>query len=207
MIVPCYRYGRFLRECVESILAQYGVTVQVLIIDDVSPGDTAEVARDLAREDPGVTFLQHTNNRGHISTYNEGIEWASAEYLLILSADDYLLPGALNRAASLMDANHRVGFTFGKAVALDDGSRIRQPISVEGKADWRILEVQEFIEFSGSRNVVSTRTAVDFRNAWAAIAQNYPTVVIWRCGSALLHMPRLESSKVIRQSTVVMPAT
>ncbi len=43
VIVPCYRYGHFLRECVESVLEQE-VNVRVLIIDDASPDDTAEVA-------------------------------------------------------------------------------------------------------------------------------------------------------------------
>jgi glycosyltransferase involved in cell wall biosynthesis len=95
VLVPCYRYGHFLGECVESVLAQSGPSVRVLIIDDASPDNTAEVADDLAKRDSRVTFLQHITNQGHIVTYNEGIAWASADYLLLLSADDYLLPGAL----------------------------------------------------------------------------------------------------------------
>jgi GT2 family glycosyltransferase len=40
VVVPSYRYGRFLRQCVESVLSQEGVDVRVLIIDDASPDDT-----------------------------------------------------------------------------------------------------------------------------------------------------------------------
>src|SRR5215831_20496875 len=109
VIVPCYRYGHFLRECVESVLSQSDVNVRVLIIDDASPDNTPEVAAELVSEDPRVTFIRHSENKGHIATYNEGIEWASAEYMLILSADDCLLPGALSRAADLMDARPDVG--------------------------------------------------------------------------------------------------
>ena len=43
VIVPCYNYGRFLRECVESVLSQ-PVDVRVLIIDDASTDDTPQVA-------------------------------------------------------------------------------------------------------------------------------------------------------------------
>jgi GT2 family glycosyltransferase len=49
-----YCYGHFLRECVESVLSQSDVSVRVLIIDDASPDNTAEVAAALAGEDPGL---------------------------------------------------------------------------------------------------------------------------------------------------------
>ena len=42
-----------------------------------------------------MEFRRHPVNRGHIATYNEGLEWASGDYLLVLSADDMLTPGAL----------------------------------------------------------------------------------------------------------------
>lgn len=159
VIVPCYRYGRFLRQCVESVIAECALHVRVLIIDDASPDNTAEVAADLAREDSRVTFLRHTANKGHIATYNEGIEWVSADYMLLLSADDYLLPGALNRSVQLMDAYHEVGFTFGKSLKLHDGAT-NQTNTVIEKSDWRILSGREFIELSGSCNIVPTPTAV-----------------------------------------------
>ena len=98
VVIPCYNYGRFLYQCVNSVLGQAGVDVRVLVIDDASPDNTAEVAAALARADSRVTVIRHSTNKGHINTYNEGIEWASADYMLLLSADDYLLPGALCRA-------------------------------------------------------------------------------------------------------------
>ena len=166
VIVPCYRYGRFLRECVESVLAESALHVRVLIIDDASPDNTAEVAVELAKEDSRVTFLRHTTNKGHIATYNEGIEWVSADYMLLLSADDYLLPGALSRSAKLMDTHPEIGFTYGQAVDLwGDGATIQTNTAVQigDKGGWRILRGLEFvklIERSGLINIVPTPTAV-----------------------------------------------
>lgn len=160
VVVPCYRYGNFLRECVESVLTQSGPDVRVLIIDDASPDNTSEVAAQLARENCRVAFIKHANNRGHIETYNEGIEWASADYMLILSADDYLLPGALNRAACLMDAHREVGLTFGKVITLDYPGNIKKASGVTDSPGWRILGGLEFIELSGARDIVPTPSAV-----------------------------------------------
>jgi glycosyltransferase involved in cell wall biosynthesis len=164
VIIPCYNYGRFLDQCVNSVLGQMGADVRVLVIDDASPDNTAEVAGALAREDPRVTVIRHNTNKGHITTYNEGIEWASADYMLLLSADDYLLPGALARATNLMDAHPEVGFTFGNVIELsDNGNETLTKSVIKPTDDWdkRILEGRELIELTGAEgNQVATCSAV-----------------------------------------------
>jgi GT2 family glycosyltransferase len=161
VIVPCYNYGRFLRGCVESVLSQAGPRVRVLIIDDASPDNSVEVAADLVKGDARVTLLRHSTNRGHIVTYNEGLDWVSAKYLLLLSADDYLLPGALDRATALMNTHPQVGFTYGGAIMLDSESgETRLGEELPCRNAYRILEGSEFIACSGGSNIVFSPTAV-----------------------------------------------
>src|SRR4029079_17735868 len=95
VVIPCYRYGHFLPECVRSVLDQDGVDVDVTVIDDASPDDSAEAGRRLAAEDARVRTIVHATNQGHILTYNEGLAAAGGEYVVLLSADDLLAPGAL----------------------------------------------------------------------------------------------------------------
>jgi len=123
LVIPCYKYAHYLSECVNGVLHGQGVDVRVLIIDDCSPDNTPEVAAALVAADPRVEYRRHEKNRGHIATYNEGIEWASSEYFMVLSADDLLTPGALGRAARLMDEHPEVGLTYGRAIMTDDPSR------------------------------------------------------------------------------------
>src|ERR671937_1179159 len=99
VIIPCYNYGRYLPGCVRSVLGQEGVDVRVLIIDDASPDGSGAAAEELARQDARVQARRHAVNRRHIATYNEGLDWAAGDYLLLLSADDLLAPGALRRGA------------------------------------------------------------------------------------------------------------
>src|SRR5947209_17169762 len=105
VIVPCYNYGHFLRECVGSVLVQKNVDVRVLIIDDASKDNTGDVATEIAREDGRVEFRHHMSNWGHIATYNEGLAWSDGDYTLLLSADDLLTPGSLLRSTRLMDSH------------------------------------------------------------------------------------------------------
>ena len=120
VIIPCYRYGHFLRGCVESVLSQEGVDVRVLVLDDASPDHTAEVGEALAREDRRVTFRRHAANRGHIATYNEGLAWATGDYTLLLSADDLLTPGALGRAVAVLEAHPEVVLAYGREIRTAD---------------------------------------------------------------------------------------
>ena len=144
VIVPCYEYGHFLRECVESVLSQEGVQVRVLVIDDASPDGAAGVAAQMAARDERVLFRRHAVNQGHIATYNEGLAWAGAEYQLLLDADDVLAPGALLRATRLMDVHPHVGLTYGRArVTHDPGREIFETVSDYA---WRIVEGPAWIE-------------------------------------------------------------
>jgi glycosyltransferase involved in cell wall biosynthesis len=160
VIVPCYNYGHLLRSCVESVVTQEGVSVRVLIIDDASTDNSGEKALELAAQYEQVEVRLHKANRGHILTYNEGIEWASGDYVLLLSADDMLTPGALSRATRVMDNHPEVGLAYGKAYETENpemgGAAVNE--------DYEVKHVpgSEFFE-TGCRagyNLISTPTAV-----------------------------------------------
>jgi glycosyltransferase involved in cell wall biosynthesis len=126
VVIPCYRYGRFLEDCVASVLDdQAGVDVRVLIIDDASPDDSAEVARKIAAREPRVELVVHASNKGNIATFNEGLlEWADGDYCTLVSADDLLTPGALRRARDMLDAHPDVGFVYGHALWFMNGDPV-----------------------------------------------------------------------------------
>jgi glycosyltransferase involved in cell wall biosynthesis len=162
VIIPCYKYAHYLRGCVESVLTQSGVDVRVLIIDDCSPDDTEAVGTELARLDRRVEFRRHAVNQKHIATYNEGLAWAAGDYLLLLSADDLLTPGALGRAARVLDAHPEVGLVYGRQVDLFGDQSLPPVPPVVDSERTHLMTGLEFIEaccaLGGNR--VSTPTAV-----------------------------------------------
>ncbi|MDM9646065.1 glycosyltransferase [Rhizobium sp. S163] len=121
VVVPCYNYGRFLRQCVTSLITdQPGIDVEIIIVDDKSTDNSLETARQLQREEPCVKVIAHETNQGHIATYNEGLDAATGDYVLLLSADDLVTPGALTRAAELLAAEPSVGLVYGNAIHFHD---------------------------------------------------------------------------------------
>jgi glycosyltransferase involved in cell wall biosynthesis len=117
VVIPCYNYGRYLRQCVESITqGQPGIELQIIIIDDKSTDDSVAIARSIAAQDKRVRVIAHTENKGHIATFNEGLCAATGEFVLLISADDLVTPGALTRAAELLVAEPSVGLVYGNAI-------------------------------------------------------------------------------------------
>jgi glycosyltransferase involved in cell wall biosynthesis len=158
VVVPCYNYGRFLEACVRSVLEQSMGDLRVLIIDDASSDNSLSVAKKLAEGDRRVSVIAHARNLGHINTYKEGISWASADYFLLLSADDMLVPGAFKRATAVMDANPDVVLTYGKCIGWRDEIPLPK-IDVQESNTWfRQDLVSDMCDYGG--NLVRTPTAI-----------------------------------------------
>jgi glycosyltransferase involved in cell wall biosynthesis len=161
VIVPCYKYGHYLPQCIKSIVDQPEVDVRILIIDDASPDNSGEVAASLAGSDSRIEYRQHAYNQGHIDTYNEGIEWLRSDYMLLISADDSLAPGALSRSAQILDTHPTIGLTFGKEVTF---TRIPPNTNAQQftERNWEFIKGLDFIEnlCRTSGNPVSTPSAI-----------------------------------------------
>src|SRR5947207_4985437 len=119
-VVPCYKLGHLLPDCVNSILGQTYADFEILIMDDCSPDSTPEVAASFC--DNRVKHVRNNPNLGHLKNYNKGIQMARGKYVWLISADDYLRrPYVLQRYVEVMETNPRVGYTFCPGVVLRGG--------------------------------------------------------------------------------------
>ncbi len=145
VVVPNYNYGRYLRACVESILAQEAVTIRVLIIDNASTDESVDVARSLARDDR-VELVLRDENLGTHASFNQGIDWARADYFLLMFSDDFLVPGALKRATGVMDANRSVAFSYGGDVPIRNSEPIPRIPAQPDPPPFRLHDSHAFIK-------------------------------------------------------------
>jgi glycosyltransferase involved in cell wall biosynthesis len=114
-IVPCYKHGHFLMECVQSILRQTYHNVEVLIMDDCSPDDTPIIAQSI--RDPRVRHIRNDVNLGHLRNYNKGIALANGAYIWLINVDDYLRrPYVLERFVATLETYPTAAFVLCPAV-------------------------------------------------------------------------------------------
>jgi glycosyltransferase involved in cell wall biosynthesis len=113
VITPCFNHGRTLRECVESIQAQSYPDVELIVIDDCSTeASTLAYMREL-EGDEAVKVLRMPRNGGPSAARNRGIDLATGRYILPVDADNLLLPDAIERLVTqLQAAGGHVGFVY-----------------------------------------------------------------------------------------------
>lgn len=110
-VVPCYKLAHLLPECINSILSQTYSNFEVLIMDDCSPDNTAEVAQSF--QDTRVKHIRNDPNLGHLRNYNKGITLSQGKYIWLISADDYLRkPYILEKYVGLLDNHPSIGYVF-----------------------------------------------------------------------------------------------
>ncbi len=105
VVIPCYGQAHFLAEAVESVCAQTYGDLEVVIVDDGSPDDTAEVATRLAAEHAARPIrLIRQANQGLPASRNNAIDSTSAEFIVPLDADDKLPPDYVQLKVAALDA-------------------------------------------------------------------------------------------------------
>ena len=95
VIIPAWRAEDTIERAVRSGLAQDGVSVEVIVVDDASPDGTLARAQSLAEEDPRVRVISQAQNAGPAAARNRALEVARGDYVTPLDSDDFMLPGRL----------------------------------------------------------------------------------------------------------------
>ena len=102
IIVPVYNVERYLRQCIDSILAQTYTDFELLLIDDGSPDNSGNICDEYAKKDPRIRVF-HKPNGGVSTARNMGIDNAKGEYISFIDADDYVEPNFLEEMLNAMN--------------------------------------------------------------------------------------------------------
>jgi glycosyltransferase involved in cell wall biosynthesis len=174
--------------------------VEVIVVDDASSDETADVCRSL----PGIRWIRTERNQKVAGARNLGILASTGDYISFLDDDDRRLPGSLDIQLKALEAHPEVGLVYGQALSEDQrGNVTDDPViplrCLQGDVFWELLEW----------NFISCLTAVfrkeclnkvglldrniagfDDWDLWIRIAEVYPIaaveepVAVWRKASA-----------------------
>ena len=108
VVIPCHNYGRFLSEAVESVLHQTHTNLEIIIVNDGSTDDTAEVASRYKDK----ALYRYLPNRGPAAARNTGISLSSGHYVAFLDADDWLEPSFVAECLKALGDHPDVAYAF-----------------------------------------------------------------------------------------------
>lgn len=104
IIMPAYNSAPFIREAIDSVLAQTYTKWELVIVDDASTDDTAQVV--MSYHDERIRYKRNGQNMGAALTRNKAIAMAQGRYIAFLDADDLWLPEKLEKQIAFMQSKH-----------------------------------------------------------------------------------------------------
>lgn len=105
--IPTYNCGRFLGETIESVLRQEYADYELIVCDNASTDNTSELCRTCT--DPRMRYVRYEQLVGQAGNWNRSLELAKGDYIILLHADDVLLPRYLTRAVAVLEKEPTVG--------------------------------------------------------------------------------------------------
>jgi teichuronic acid biosynthesis glycosyltransferase TuaG len=126
IVMPAYNADRYIAESINSACAQTHTDWELIVVDDGSTDDTAEVVRELAATDDRIKYVRQDNG-GQASARNTGLRNASGDLVAFLDADDLWFPTKLELQVQALDANEAdLVFSHGYIFSAD-----RPPVDAE----------------------------------------------------------------------------
>lgn len=125
IVMPVYNAGQFLRQSIESILAQTYQNFEFIIVNDASTDNSLALLKEYAKRDKRITVLSNKKNLGVSMTVKRAIKRAKGVYLARMDADDVSHPERLEKQVHYLESHPKTVAVGAQCVVIDkDGNEI-----------------------------------------------------------------------------------
>lgn len=123
VIVPVHNSGRYVSQCIETILNQTIRDVDLIVVDDGSTDESVDVLEGFYRHEPRMRLFTQ-DNHGQAVARNVGLEHACADFIMFADSDDYFEADAVERLYNALTSGNQIDFAVGSIRPLyEKGSR------------------------------------------------------------------------------------
>ncbi|MEZ5315195.1 MAG: glycosyltransferase family 2 protein [Chlamydiales bacterium] len=122
IFIPCYNYGKYLSESIDSVLSQNYSQYEILLIDDGSTDETAKLGQSYSDKYPHIFYIRNPRNLGLFETCKIALKRARGAYFHFFSADDRYLPGFLSKSMGMLKEHPHLNLVCSTVSYFDDGS-------------------------------------------------------------------------------------
>lgn len=152
IVVPIYNCGKYLRQCIDSILNQTYANIELILVDDGSTDASGAICDTYAQKDERIKVI-HKNNEGLLKARLSGAKQAVGEYITFVDGDDWIAPDTYEQMMKHMDGHDMVMAGIYRYFTAD---RIKAdiPMLAEGIYDRDAIEqsILPYMLWSGKRN-------------------------------------------------------
>lgn len=120
IVLPIYNGEKYMRQSIDSVIAQIYTNWELLIIDDGSTDRTAEIAKEYEEKDARISYHKNPQNMRLPRTLNRGFSLAKGDYLTWTSDDNLYHPEALEKMVKALQKNKNAQFAFCNCDLIDE---------------------------------------------------------------------------------------
>lgn len=143
IVVPVYNVSEFLNECIDSLVSQTYVNLEIILINDGSTDKSGSICDDYACKDDRIRVI-HQTNKGVSSARNAGINTASGEWIMFVDGDDILTPHAIKNLVTIASQTN-ADCTAGMIRAFIDETDL-QPVHGDPRTTFKVVTGQKALE-------------------------------------------------------------
>ncbi len=151
--LPVYNGESFLRQALDSILAQTFVDFELVISDNASTDSTPDICQAYKVGDARIRYYRNESNRGAAWNHNRVFELSVGEYFKWCAADDVLAPGYLAACLDRLEAQPDAVLCYSNAVVIDDDD---QPVELARHQDPPLASPDSVTRFSALLSPIPT---------------------------------------------------
>ena len=140
-VVPVYNSGKYLNECLESLLNQTYRNIEVVCVDDCSTDNSCEILNEFASKDSRMHVFTHQINKHAGGARNTGLEHACGQYVWFIDSDDYIDLNAGSRLLELLKQNSKIDVLAFNADAFSIVNGKKQNVPGGIKRNWPCNEI------------------------------------------------------------------
>lgn len=176
VITPIYNAEKYLRKTLDSILAQTYKDIEIVLVDDCSSDDSANIIREYMQKHPEIVYFLQETNQGAGAARNKALELATGQYVAFLDSDDIWYPNKVSKQIELMEKRN-CPFSYTAIEMIDENDNLlKNKRNIKETCDYKYLLHNTIIATS---SVIIDRTILgDFRMPLRRGGQDYATWLI-----------------------------
>ena len=158
-LVPVYNVEKYIRQCLDSILAQKGADFEVVLLDDGSTDTSGAICDEYARAYPEIIRVLHKENEGLFATRRRGFREAKGDWFVCVDSDDYIVESHLQTIAKAIREHDCDMVLFDYESFFPDGHT--EPSGID-------LNCVQIYEGTGKRDIYKKRLLKNkYNNMWS----------------------------------------
>lgn len=124
IVIPAYNAAQFIGYTLNSAIQQTYKNIEVIVVDDGSKDNTADIVRSFARSDSRITLISQLNS-GVSAARNQGIKKSKGEFFALIDADDIYYPQAIEKLTNtILQADDTVGLVYTWSIYIDEKGNV-----------------------------------------------------------------------------------